>query len=421
MFSRLLMPITLALSCLIINCPAQNPDSSPGVEVTAINDNFFRLTCSANDIHAAVLAFTGEDGILLIDAGHTATAQTLADSLRALNAGEVKYVLNTHSHLDHCGGNSVFAPEADIIAQENSVKYFSGSYFHLPGEAIPGAPNVTFTDSLVMNFNGEEILMLYPGYKAHTDGDAVVYFKNAKIIHFGDLIFTRGYPFVDVYNKNGDVEGYAKFMQEMIGFLPENIRIVSSHGPDFTLEDLRRYHLRIAEMIEIVRQGMNNGKSLEQLRQEEVFKKYDMMEWYLIEAADWMRDIYTSLDRKINPPPLSVCEPLTKTLVESGIDSLAAVYHRLKTEKPDGYDYTENQLNFLGYQLIQRNMLKEALVVFKLNVEAYPESFNPYDSLAEACRMNGDKEQAIVNYEKSLELNPENTNAVRQLKTLRNE
>jgi len=421
MIPRLTVLTILAVGCMFIISPAQTADEAPSVRVERISDNFYKLVCYANEIEACVLAFTGDEGVLLVDAGHTATAEMLVNNVRELNSGKVRYVINTHSHLDHAGGNRVFTEEAEIIAQENSQKYFSGNYFHLPGVEIPGAPERVFSDSLTLNFNGEEILLIHPGYNAHTDGDAAVYFKNAKIIHMGDLIFTGGYPFVDVYNMNGDVEGYVRFMQEMIDYLPEDVRIISGHGPDFTLEDLRRYQMRVAEMIEIVRMGMKSGKSLEQMQAEEVFLKFDMMEWDLIEAEDWMRDIYFSLTRKDYPPPVSICEPLTETLVEFGIDSVAAEYRRLKAERPDGYDYSENQLNFLGYQLMQRNMLKEAVEVFKLNVEAFPESFNPYDSLGEAYMTSGDKEMAVINYEKSLELNPENANAVQQLKVLRGE
>ena len=421
MIPRLTVLTILSVGCMFIISPAQTADEAPSVRVEKITDNFYKLVCYANEIEACVLAFTGDEGVLLVDAGHTATAEMAADSVRGLNSGPVRYVINTHSHLDHAGGNRVFTEDAEIIAQENSQKYFSGNYFHLPGVEIAGTPERVFSDSLTLNFNGEEIAGIYPGYNAHTDGDAAVYFKKAKIIHMGDLIFTGGYPFVDVYNKNGDVEGYARFMQEMIDYLPEDVRIISSHGPDFKLEDLRRYQMRVAEMIEIVRMGMYAGKSLEQMQAEEVFFKFDMMEWDLIEADDWMRDIYVSLTRKDNPPPVSICEPLTEVLIEAGIDSVAAEYRRLKAELPEGYDYSEDQLNFLGYQLMQRGMEKEAVEVFKLNVEAYPESFNPYDSLGEAYMTIGEQKLAIVNYEKSLELNPENANAVQQLKVLKGE
>jgi tetratricopeptide (TPR) repeat protein len=91
----------------------------------------------------------------------------------------------------------------------------------------------------------------------------------------------------------------------------------------------------------------------------------------------------------------------------------------LKNTQFDNYDFRESELNTLGYQLLRMNKIIEAIEIFKLNVEAYPQSSNVYDSLGEAYMIQGNKEQAIMNYEKSLEINPENTNAVEMLKKLR--
>ena len=96
-------------------------------------------------------------------------------------------------------------------------------------------------------------------------------------------------------------------------------------------------------------------------------------------------------------------------------------YSELKATQSEAYDFQEEQLNSLGYQLLKMKKIKEAIEIFKLNVEAYPQSANVYDSLAEAYMINGDKELAIENYEKSIELNPKNTNAAEMLKKLKKE
>jgi len=117
--------------------------------------------------------------------------------------------------------------------------------------------------------------------------------------------------------------------------------------------------------------------------------------------------------------PPSICDPLTRTLVDKGIETAIGQYRSLKGKSPNTYDFSETELNNLGYQLIGRKMLTEAIEVFKLNVEAYPTSFNVYDSLGEAYMVNDDRELAIKNYEKSVELNPENTNGIEKLKELK--
>jgi Flp pilus assembly protein TadD len=102
-----------------------------------------------------------------------------------------------------------------------------------------------------------------------------------------------------------------------------------------------------------------------------------------------------------------------------GIDPAIGKYRNLKKDQPDAYDFQEGELNGLGYNLIRQKRFKEAIKVFQLNVEAYPQSSNVYDSLGEAYMLNGEKAPAIENYEKSLKLNPGNTNAVEKLKLLR--
>jgi len=110
---------------------------------------------------------------------------------------------------------------------------------------------------------------------------------------------------------------------------------------------------------------------------------------------------------------------LTETLKEEGIDASIALYRDLKKKYPDFYDFSEPMLNKLGYQLLGGSKIKNAIKVFQLNAEAFPDSWNAYDSLAEAYMNNGDKEKAIQNYKKSLELNPDNNNAIQKLKDLK--
>jgi len=115
----------------------------------------------------------------------------------------------------------------------------------------------------------------------------------------------------------------------------------------------------------------------------------------------------------------SVCGPLTATLVRDGVQAAIAQYQALKQEQSTELNFHENELNTLGYQLMWRQMLPEAIAIFELNIQEHPESANLYDSMGEAYMNNGQKELAIQSYEKSLELNPENANAVEMLKKLR--
>ena len=114
----------------------------------------------------------------------------------------------------------------------------------------------------------------------------------------------------------------------------------------------------------------------------------------------------------------SIADTLSATLATSGIDQAAKQYHEVKAAAPATYNFDEDELNALGYQLIQANKFKQAIRIFQLNVEAYPHSGNTYDSLAEAYMDAGNKSQAIANYQRSLQLNPRNTNAIKMLQKL---
>jgi Tfp pilus assembly protein PilF len=115
---------------------------------------------------------------------------------------------------------------------------------------------------------------------------------------------------------------------------------------------------------------------------------------------------------------MSIIPVLSKTIAEKGIEAGIAQYRDLKVKQAAMYDFAEPELNRLGYQLLQSGKAREAIEVFKLNVEAYPQSFNTYDSLAEAYMAIKERELARQNYKKSLELNPNNTSAVEALKQL---
>ncbi len=123
-------------------------------------------------------------------------------------------------------------------------------------------------------------------------------------------------------------------------------------------------------------------------------------------------------DQPYDLPKMSIAEVVEKTTAEKGIDAAVAEYRDLKAKSAATYNFAEPELNALGYRLMQTGKMKEALEIFKLNVEAYPQGFNTYDSLAEAYMNMNQRELAITNYKKSLELNPKNTNAVEMLKKL---
>jgi tetratricopeptide (TPR) repeat protein len=125
-------------------------------------------------------------------------------------------------------------------------------------------------------------------------------------------------------------------------------------------------------------------------------------------------------DQPYDPPKMSIAGVVEKTMNEKGIDAAIAEYRDLKAKQSATYDFSQPELNALGYKFMQGGKIKEAIEVFKLNVEAYPQAFNTYDSLAEAYMNNNQRDLAIKNFKKALELNPKSTNSIDMLKKLEN-
>jgi len=134
---------------------------------------------------------------------------------------------------------------------------------------------------------------------------------------------------------------------------------------------------------------------------------------FAVTLAVWVPQVKAAYD-----PRKSIAETLSATIASSGIDQAAKQYHDLKTAEPATYNFDEGELNSLGYQLIGSKKFREGIRIFQLNVEAYPQSGNVYDSLAEAYMGDGNKPQAIANYQKSLQLKPKNRGAAEMLRKL---
>jgi glyoxylase-like metal-dependent hydrolase (beta-lactamase superfamily II) len=214
-----------------------------------------------------VVACHGPDGVLLVDTDYQRMTEKLKGAVAALGAGPVKFVVNTHWHFDHVGGDSAFARDgALIIAHPNlRTRMERGQSITVIDETVAPAPAValprlTFTDSLTLHLNGETIEIRHPR-RAHTDGDAVVRFRRADVIHAGDLWFHGGYPFVDV-SSGGDIDGLIGAIDVIIAAAGDSTRIVPGHGPVGTKVDLAAHRAMLQEFRDIVAREIAAGKDL---------------------------------------------------------------------------------------------------------------------------------------------------------------
>jgi cyclase len=219
---------------------AQQDFTRVEIKTTQVTGNIYMLNGTGGNIGASV----GPDGILIIDDKFAPLADKIRAALRKIGGGKLQFILNTHFHGDHTGGNEAFGPEAPIIAHTNVRKRLMTEQTR-GGRTSPAAPKkawpvVTFDESLSVHFNGEEIKAIhYP--HGHTDGDVVLFFTQSKVVHMGDVFFAGRFPFVDL-DSGGDVEGLIENIGELVQQLPPGVKIIPGHGPVSSLNDLKAYH-----------------------------------------------------------------------------------------------------------------------------------------------------------------------------------
>ena len=284
-----------ALTCATSAVHAQRNFDDVKIKTHHVAGNIYMLEGSGGNIGVSA----GPDGILIIDDQFAPLADKIRTALKELGQGKPKFVLNTHWHGDHTGGNVEFGREAPIIAHSN-VRKRLGTRQTLMGRVIEPAPAsalpvITFNDALSVHFNGEEIKAIhYP--HSHTDGDIAVFFTGSNVVHMGDMFFAKRFPFVDL-DSGGDVEGLIKNVKAVIDRLPGDATIIPGHGPVSTLGGLKEYHDMLVATTAIVRKRLAAGKKLDQILEEGLPYQWKSWNWEFITTERWLECIYSSLTK----------------------------------------------------------------------------------------------------------------------------
>ncbi len=393
---------------------AQEADQPPPVEVSHLTGSLHVILCNPN---TKIVASIGPDGTLLVDTGFAATAEAVKEALAGLGSGPVRVIINTHGDADHVGGNAALGDEAVIIAHP-AVRRLMGTYFALPVATTDGLPGISTEGGTTLYFNGE-VIRLLPVPGGHTAGDMVVHFTGSGVACLGDVVLSGTFPNADPA-RGGDAQRLAEVLRGLKTSLPADTVLVPAHGATLSLGGLQTYIDMVEGTTAAVASEVAAGRDLNEILERKPLAPW--AEWERpdrrLSFDDWTSEIYASLT---GGTTRSICQPMTEALMKDDIDAAVEVYESFKAEQAESWSFAENELNMLGYQLLQRDMIDEAIVIFSLNVTAYPEAFNTYDSLAEAYMTAGSNELAITHYERSLELNPDNTNATAMLARLRGE
>ncbi len=278
--------LSLALCLFVAAASAQQqPDfSKVEIKVTKVAGTVYMLQGMGGNIGVSA----GDDGILIVDDQYAPLADKIKAALKGITDKPVKFVLNTHWHFDHTGGNPYFGETAPIIAHENVRKRLQsgGNITFLKMEVPPASkaalPVVTFEDKVTVHFNGEDIRAIhFP--KGHTDGDIVVFFPQSNVVHMGDDFFAGMFPFVDL-ESGGSVKGLIEDIAQIIPMLPPDVKVIPGHGPLATLDDLKKFEAMLRGASAAVAAAMKQGKTLDQMKQEKVLANF----------ADWGKGFLNS-------------------------------------------------------------------------------------------------------------------------------
>lgn len=269
------------------------------IQTIKVADGVYMLVGAGGNIGVSA----GEDGILMVDTQFAELTEKIKSAIAEISKGQIRIVLNTNWHYDHVYGNEPLGQSgALIIAHENtrmrmtSEQYFQDFDMKIPPFPEAALPVLTFTDSLTLHFNGEEIQVIHIE-KAHSDADILIYFKKENVMQTGDLYFTALYPYIDV-SHGGSIDGMIVAAERIIGMTDENTKIIPGHGPLSNREELKTYRDMLVTIRDRIKKQIEEGKTLEEVLASKPTADFDKEKSEAIPPEMFVRIVYNDLVKK---------------------------------------------------------------------------------------------------------------------------
>ena len=241
----------------------------------------------------------GADGNIIIDDHYAPLTERILAAIRTLDPGPVRFVINTHWHGDHTGGNENVARTGAVIVAHDNVRRRMSMEQLVRGEIVQPSPSgalpvVTFSEGVTFHLNGDDLRVLHVA-NAHTDGDALVYFTHANVLHMGDVFWSGMLPFIDL-DSGGSIDGMIAGVQQGIDIANDQTVVVPGHGPIGRKADLEHFRDMLIAVRNRIGQGIAAGRTLEQLKAEGHADAY-AHQGDFITGASFTETVYRSLMR----------------------------------------------------------------------------------------------------------------------------
>jgi len=249
--------------CFIGPTYAQDKYDKVQIKTTKLDDGIYMLQGAGGNMGVSA----GEDGVFLIDDQFSPLTPKIIKAISDISTQPIKFLLNTHWHFDHTGGNENLGNMgAVIVAQDNVYKRLSaGQFMEAMKRDVPPAPKaalpvISFSDEMTFHLNGLHILVHHYAH-AHTDGDSVIFFKNKNIVHTGDIFFNGFYPFIDS-GSGGSIYGVIDAAADILKQIDDNTKIIPGHGPLANKKDLQNYRNMLTHVVKSLTPLAQKGISL---------------------------------------------------------------------------------------------------------------------------------------------------------------
>jgi len=299
MLNKYLKPALAFLLMLSFSAiDAQDRFAKVEIKTEKLTDNMYVLFGAGGNIGILV----GEDGVIMIDDQFAPLSEKISTAIAKISDQPIKYLLNTHWHGDHSGGNENFAKKgAMILAHQNVRKRMSEGLTRSPERVTPPAPEIalpviTFSKDLSLHLNGEDILAIHV-HNAHTDGDAQMYFPKSNVLHMGDTYFKGRWPFVDIQS-GGSIDGYIKAVNHALFLVDEETQIIPGHGSMSNRAELMAWRDVLATVRTRIKMAMANGQSLAEIKASDVLKEWEDYGSGFINNERFIESVYNSLGEK---------------------------------------------------------------------------------------------------------------------------
>lgn len=372
------------------------------------------------------LVFTGPDGVLLVDTHGLDDGTALREFIDGMGLGAPRYIINTHAHEEHVGGNALWGPDPVVVAHHLLPDELRGEAYlfaEYPPEAFP---DVLVEDELELEFNGETIRLVDIGGSHDTD-EIMVHFTEHGIAHVSSVVNGFQFPSVD---SDGDALAFEGVTRRLMTLLPRDVKIVSGHngvasGFDFvgTWDQLPAYAEMMKETVSVVRRAVADEKSLEEMQEGGLLDEYERYAGSYVGTDAWIRYLVKALTEP-REERKDVCRPVFESWKRDGARAAVDCYRRLLETEPDSYDFRHTTLLRVGSVLLERGLHEDACAFLLGGIDLYSRSEYRYYAhylAARGFQELGRPGQAETHCREALRLRPGFASAVELLERITGE